>query len=100
MIIVNHKLLTACSIVLLAAGCATQSQVASKSHEESSVCEMPEVQGKVAATPSTQPAKPAKAFATFGGDQKLSDAQAVPVAAVLAAPDQYAGKYVRLTGVV
>ena len=100
MTIVNHKLLTACSILLLAAGCASRDQMASKSHSDEAVCAMPEIEGKVAAAPATQPVKPAKTFAKFGGEQKLSDAEAVPVSAVLAAPDQYNGKYVRLTGVV
>ena len=94
-----RNLLIACSMLVVANGCATRTETASKSHEDS-VCEMPEIEAKVAATPAAEPAKPAKTFAKFGGEQKLSDAEAVPVSTVLASPEQYGGKYVRLTGVV
>jgi hypothetical protein len=46
-------------------------------------------------TPATQPVA-----AHFGGAQKLSDADAVPVEKVLASPANYSNKYVRLTGLV
>jgi hypothetical protein len=49
-----------------------------------------------AVVPATQP----KLIAKFGADQKLTDADTIPVQKVLAAPDDYAGKYVRLTGIV
>ncbi|MBC8108845.1 MAG: DUF4920 domain-containing protein [Anaerolineae bacterium] len=96
-----RKLLITCSMFILATGCASREQTtAQHAHEDEAVCAMPEIEGKVAAAPATQPAKPAKTFAKFGSEQKLSDAEAVPVSAVLASPDEYNGKYVRLTGVV
>jgi hypothetical protein len=49
---------------------------------------------------SSQPKLVAKLSAKFGADQKLTDADAVPVEKVLASPDDYAGKYVRLTGII
>jgi len=56
-------------------------------------CAMPEIEGKVAAAP-------AKTFTKFGAEQKLGEAETVSVATVLTAPDQYDGKYVRMSGVV
>jgi hypothetical protein len=38
--------------------------------------------------------------AVYGGEQKLAADQSVPLATVLANPDQYKDKYVRLTGKV
>lgn len=54
----------------------------------------------VAATPTTKPAEAVKPVAKYGADPKLTDADVVPVANVLAAPESYDGKYVRMKGVV
>src|SRR5262245_39093358 len=74
-------------VCVLLAGCANNQQTAA----DDKVCE---AYDKETASPKTT------SVARFGADPKLSDAEAVPVATVLAAPADYNGKYVRVTGVV
>jgi hypothetical protein len=50
--------------------------------------------------PTTPAVAPAPKYASFGAAAKLSDADAIPVEKVMAAPDEYKGKFVRLTGTV
>jgi hypothetical protein len=82
----------ACASALVLIGCQSATKVA---HSED-VCENTEV---VSAAKPAQPAAPKK-VATFGAEQKLTDADAVPVAKVLAEPAAYNDKYVRVTGKV
>ena len=79
------------SAALLIGGCATNTQTGKSTNHDESVCEMPAIEG----TPTV-----AKSFAKFGEEQKLAAADTVPVSSVLASPDQYEGKYVRMSGVV
>ena len=96
----NLNYLNLIATAALTIGCQTngQKRVAS-SHADEAICEMPEIEGKTAATPAA-PVTPAKSYAKFGAEQTLSDDKAITVAQLLAAPDQYEGKYVRVSGVV
>jgi hypothetical protein len=92
-------------IALLAAvafGCQSSSSPSTSSHasHEGEVCEMPGEGTATAAAPTSKPAAPVVPVAKFGAEPKLSDADVVPAASVLAAPESYDGKYVRLKGVV
>jgi hypothetical protein len=66
---------------------------AAHNHEE--VCDVP---GQGAAVAKSDSVK--KPVAVYGGEQKLTNDQAVPIGKVLASPEQYKDKYVRLTGKV
>src|SRR5438105_1173301 len=80
----------------LLAGCqANHDKSASARNKEEPECK---VSGEGAAVKAT--AEAPKTVAVFGGQQKLSAVDAVPASAVLASPDQYKNKYVRVTGTV
>jgi hypothetical protein len=105
--------------VSLAAGCQSSSSsttkpVTASAHGESAVCDAPDTAlvepldkkaaaaepAAAAATPAPAEAEKPKVFATFGAEQKLTDADAVPASKVIANPAEYADKYVRVTGKV
>jgi hypothetical protein len=83
------KMLRNCSCVLLAAilGCQQSQSTATNEAKSTPIAS--------AQAPAAQPK-----YACFGAPAKLSDADAIPVQQMLAKPDDYAGKYVRLTGTV
>src|SRR5678815_5393617 len=64
-------------------------------HDHEAVCDVP---GQGAAVAKAGLVK--TPVAIYGGEQKLAADQSVPLATVLANPDQYKDKYVRLTGKV
>src|SRR5262245_60471696 len=78
-------------------GCSNSQHAAN--HEKHEECCGLEGSALVSATQPTEAAKP-KAMATFGAQQKLTDAEAVPAAKVLSDPEKYKDQYVRITGKV
>jgi hypothetical protein len=97
-----------CTAALLV-GCHNDKNGEMKMKSASSEQPCREMDNKLAAA-ATQPTAPApaaqqqkaepKVVATYGPAQKLSAADEVPVSKVLASPEQYKDKYVRLTGKV
>src|SRR5213080_2246331 len=75
-------------LVFTFAGCqqAKQSQSQSDQKPSANIAE---------AKPAPQPK-----YASFGAPAKLSDADAIPVEKLMASPDEYKGKFIRLTGTV
>jgi hypothetical protein len=96
-----------CCGAMFLLGCQSN-QSTTKMAANSAASEQPciDLDKKLAAAstqPAAQPAaeaQPAKKIATFGPAQKLAASDEVPVSKVLAAPEQYKDKYVRLTGKV
>jgi hypothetical protein len=89
---------------MLLAGCQSNknagvSATAAADHAKAdAVCDMPGQGAAVANAKTAQTSK--QPVAVYGGEQKLTDADAVTVSTVLAHPDQYKDKYVRVTGKV
>ena len=75
-------------------GCQSNNTKTADAGHEPAVCDMP---GQGAPSKAVVKAAP---VAVFGGEQKLTDADTVPVSKVIDTPADYKNKYVRMTGKV